>query len=516
MEFTKEDLFQIKNHGLDIRTIEDQIENFKKGFPAVHLCRAAKLKDGIRDFNEQQTQEFIDYYDINKDKFDIVKFVPASGAATRMMKDLYAFIKEYKDEELTPIKNFSVAYPTIRSLHQFAFFDLFNQCLKKDDLSIEKLLIKKDYKTIIEYILMDKGLNYGKYPKAWILFHKFNNSSITSFEQHLQEAGDYANSGGKARLHFTITEEHKDGFSKLKDSLQQVYQDKYNLKYDISFSYQAHSTDTVAVDKNNNIIKDKECNIVFRPSGHGALIDNLNNINADIIFIKNIDNISSIYKDETTIYKKMLGGVIINLKQKINTLTEQLYNQRTVIGIEKLEEYYKNIHDDLGFNEVKPFDEFKDKDKYYKYLFDFLNRPLRVCGMVKNTGEPGGGPFYIYNNNNDEQKDISLQIVEKAQINLKDDNQKQIFLSSSHFNPVDLVVCIKDFKGNKFDLHKFIDHKTGFISEKSFEGKTIKAMERPGLWNGSMSNWLTVFVQVPIETFNPVKVITDLLKPSHQ
>ncbi len=515
MNFSQDELSDIKSHELTIEDVNQQLKDFKQGFPYINLLKPATINDGIMDVSSDKAFALANYYDDHKNEFDILKFVPSSGAATRMMKDLYSFLKDYKDELSTPLSNFPVAYQTITHLSDFAFFRLLSQYLKNDGLSIDSLMVKKDYKTIIEYIVCEKGLNYGKSPKAWILFHKDNSTPITSFEQHLQEAAQYANSNGKARLHFTITKEHLRGFEKLKNSLIDSYQIKYGLDYEIDFSFQSHSTDTVAVDMENNLVKDSQGHIVFRPSGHGALIDNLNKIEADIIFIKNIDNISSIYKQETVFYKKLLGALLIKTKSKLNDIALHLANSEQVVNTDDLKKYYHNLKYDLGFNQIKPYESFDNEESFKEYLFHFVNRPLRVCGMVKNTGEPGGGPFYVKQTLG-HQSEESLQIVEKSQIDLNNNNQKTILENSTHFNPVDLVLATKDYKGNKFDLTKFVDTKTGFISEKSFEGKQIKAMEKPGLWNGAMAGWLTIFVQVPIQTFNPVKVLTDLLKPSHQ
>lgn len=515
MNFSADEISEIQNHGLSIEDVDRQLKDFEQGFPFINLIRPATIGDGIKNIPPEQATDLVNYYDSQKDKFDILKFVPSSGAATRMMKDLYSFLNDYKDEYTTPLHTFPVAYQTIKNLTNFAFFKALNQYLKRDGISIDSLMITKDYKTIIEYIISEKGLNYGKSPKAWILFHNDNSTPITAFEQHLQEAAQYANSNGKARLHFTITEEHLEGFEKLKQSLVDLYQHKYNLLYDVEFSFQSHSTDTVAVDKDNKIVKDTKGHIVFRPSGHGALIDNLNKIDADIIFIKNIDNISSIYKKETIYYKKLLAALLIKTKSRVDYLANRLSDREQSINKDVLNKCYLELKDDLGFQHIKPYEKFNDTKSYREYLFQFVNRPLRVCGMVRNTGEPGGGPFYVGSTDEAKQEETA-QIVEKSQINIADNNQRAILEASTHFNPVDLVIATKDFRGNKFDLTQFVDSKTGFISEKSFEGKQIKAMERPGLWNGAMAGWLTIFVQVPIQTFNPVKVLTDLLKDAHR
>lgn len=510
MEFTKEELKQIKHHSLKESDVLQQLADFQDGFLSSDLVDSARVDNGaIKAYTDKQIEDYIALYDNEKDKYRITKFVPSSGAATRMMKDFYAFLSDYKDELSTPLDSFGSIKNAIQNIRKFAFFPLLKDKMLADGLDIAKCLKNKEYKTIVEYILTDKGLNYGKYPKAWILFHTHNNKPITAFEQHLQEAADYAQSNNEANLVFTITEEHLDGFTKLKDELQPIYEQENKLQYNIDFVFQKHSTDTVAVTLDNQLLKDSNNNIVFRPSGHGALIENLNHIDADIIFIKNIDNISSIYVAETIKYKKLLAGVLISVKKKIDNLIIKL--KRADLSKQELVSIGKTISTLLHRKDLLTHMDFPTEAAYRRYLREKLNCPIRVCGMVKNTGEPGGGPFFVRKNN-----EISLQIVEKTQINLNNKEQKAIFESSTHFNPVDLVCSIKDYNGKKFNLMSYIDKQAGFISEKSYEGKQIKAMEKPGLWNGAMAKWITIFVEVPLQTFTPVKTLTDLLKPVHQ
>ncbi|MBO6117937.1 MAG: DUF4301 family protein [Bacteroidales bacterium] len=511
MEFTKSDLSQLKSRGISQSEAQQQTENFINGFPYIYLQEAATVRKGIRVYDAKQTAEFVKLFEDNKDKYSIMKFVPASGAATRMMKDLYTFLNEYKDEQSTPLSDFPTAEQTINNIEKFAFYGELSQCMARQSLSVEDCINNKDYKTIIEFILTDKGLNYGKYPKAWILFHKSEDGkqAVTAFEQHLEEAYFYTCSANQANVHFTVTEEHLQGFEELKRKCVPVYEQKYGIKYNVDFSFQKHSTDTLAVNTDNTLFRDTDGHLLFRPSGHGALISNLNDLDADIIFIKNIDNISSQYMQSTVFHKELLAGVLIGLKQKIGSMMNKL-KQR---GLTKqdLVCIAQTINRHLQIPNMKNHTEFPTLTAYKHYLMDLINRPLRVCGMVRNTGEPGGGPFYTEN-----MYGVSLQIVEKAQVNINNPKQRNIFMSATHFNPVDLVVSIKDWQGKKFDLLKYIDASTGFISEKSYQGQTIKAMERPGLWNGAMADWLTVFVEVPLETFNPVKTLNDLLKKAHQ
>ncbi|MCH3924629.1 MAG: DUF4301 family protein [Bacteroidales bacterium] len=509
MLFSNEDLEQIKNHKLSVEQVDGQINNFINGFDSIVLYKAATIGDGIKQYNEDDIARLESFYLEKKDDYKIVKFVPSSGAATRMFKDLYSFLSNYVDEKTTPLSSFSYVKTTIDNIKQFAFYNKLEEKAKQNNTSIDSLILAKDYKTIIEYILTEKGLNYGKAPKAWILFHKYNDKYLTPFEEHLEEGGIYCNSNNKVEIVFSISKNHSKGFNNLKNEFLPYYEKKYKTKYDVYFSFQSSSTDTIAVDKGNNPIHDTDNNLLFRPSGHGALIDNLNKIDADIIFIKNIDNVTSKNKDITYKYKKVLFACLIESKQKINSLINRL--EKKDMSKQELMSVLSMIKNQIGINNIKNFTEFKTLKQYQKYLFAFLNRPIRVCGMVKNNGDVGGGPYWIKKDG-----EISLQIVEGAQVNKNNQKQKDIFLSATHFNPVDLVISTKDYKGKKFNLLKYVDNSQGFISEKTFEGQTIKVQERPGLWNGGMKNWLSIFVEVPLQTFNPVKTVNDLLKEEHQ
>lgn len=509
MTFSQKDLAQIKVQGLTETEVLTQIENFRTGFAPMNLKAAAKIDDGIKNFTEDETEQFISLYDKEKDNYSITKFVPASGAATRMMKDLYNFVEQYKDEGSTPLSDFPKAEQVIKNIKNFAFYNELNTKMQKDNLSIAECIEKKAYKTIIEYILLEKGLNYGKSPKAWILFHSYEDSFITPFEEHLIEAAKYCSKNGEANIEFTILKEHSNGFKALKDAVVPLYEKKFGIKYNITFSFQQHSTDTIAVDLDNEPIHDKEGCLVFRPAGHGALITNINKLDSDIVFIKNIDNVSATNREDTIKYKKLLAGVLINAKKKVANLQNKLSKPR--LTKQELVSIATMIKKQVMVADVKNFMAFPTLAEYRKYLINLLDRPIRVCGMVKNEGEPGGGPFFVESN-----EGISLQIVEKAQVNLLNKEQEKIFQEATHFNPVDIVMSAKSSSGKKYQLSKFVDYATGFISEKSFEGQTIKAQELPGLWNGSMAKWLTIFVQVPLTTFTPVKTINDLLKDSHQ
>ncbi len=511
----KEDNKQIEELGISKDEIKKQLDSFKNGFPYMKLVRPATTGDGITVLDVSRQKKYENLYRDNKNKYTLVKFVPASGAASRMFKDLFAFLNNFdleKDEidpfiakhKLSSVKEF------FDGIENFAFYEELMTIIRGVGINFSVMKEKKKYMTILEYLLTHKGLNYGMKPKGLLAFHYYFNRYRTAVSEHLVEGARYANTGKKVNVHFTISKEHRYWFEELVESKLPKYQRDFNVVYNVTYSYQSHSTDTIAVDPSNEPLRDGHGKLIFRPGGHGALIENLNNLEEDIIFIKNVDNVvPDHFKENTIRYKRIIAGLMINLKQVINKYNTRLvtgdYHKNTLEAIESFCNKKLNIilHDDYYK---------KDVEGKVKYIQRVLNRPIRVCGMVKNEGEPGGGPFWV----EDEKGKVNLQIVEGSQIDSKDAKQAKIIKKSTHFNPVDIVCTFKDWSGESLDLNKFIDEKTGFISEKSKDGVELKALERPGLWNGAMSDWITVFVEVPAITFNPVKTINDLLRPEHQ
>ena len=408
------------------------------------------------------------------------------------------------DSSKNSLEDFPAVKDVIDNIKQFAFYESLLP------LGIEEAIEEKNYLKIVELILEDKGLSYGQSPKATIVFHKYDDEVRTSFEEHLVEAAKYClNDKKEVKLHFTISDNHKEKFSAILEKVKAKYEERFSCKYEIEFSEQKSSTDTIAVYLDNSLVRDDEGNIVFRPAGHGALIENLNEIDADIVFIKNIDNvIHDKYKEITYKYKKILAGILVTLKKEVdsylNIISKQSFDESI---LSKIKLFCRNNL----LIELKDLSSFRDFEEYRNYLLSVLNKPIRVCGMVKNEGQPGGGPFWIRKENGE----LSLQIVESAQVDMKDEKQKDIFNNSTHFNPVDLVCSVKCFNGKKFELTDFVDYNTGFITEKTQQANKIKVQELPGLWNGSMANWITIFVQVPLETFTPVKTINNLLDKGH-
>lgn len=513
--FEPKDIEQIASLGIDIYKIEKQLENYRSGFPFVNLVKPAIVRDGIKVFDQTEIESFKEIFTVKINERKVLKFVPASGAASRMFKHLFGFRENYKKnnkdiQQLESDKSFNSIHRFLFDIKKFAFFDDLNEIMIKKGYDIDKCLAEKDYVPIINYLLDDYGLGYGSLPKGLLKFHKYDGYSRTSIEEHLVEAANYAATSEKiASVHFTLSPEHTIKFEEHIKKVIHIYENLYKVKFYITYSLQKPSTDTISVDLDNNIFRNEDGSLLFRPGGHGALIENLNDLKGDIIFIKNIDNVvPDKYKEQTYTYKKAIGGYLIYLQEKIFKYID-LLERKTDDGM--LDEIIDFTYNELMLRFNDSFD-FMSRTEKINYLYNKLNRPIRVCGMVKNEGEPGGGPFWTKNS----RDEISLQIIESSQINVNNSIQNQIFNSATHFNPVDLVCGMKNYKGENFDLLKFIDPTTGFISIKSKDGRNIKAQELPGLWNGAMADWLTIFVEVPIITFNPVKVINDLLRVEHQ
>ncbi|MDR0748584.1 MAG: DUF4301 family protein [Tannerellaceae bacterium] len=504
---TKEDVNQIKAKGIRKEQVEEQLASFAKGFPFLEITDSASVENGITVIPQDKQLMYIDAWEeyAGKNK-TIVKFVPASGAASRMFKDLFAFL-----EADSPAPGTSSVKQFFDEIEKFAFYGELNACCRACyEKDIPGLIEEGRYRDIASALLNEPGLNYGQLPKGLILFHTYPGSMRTAMEEHLAEGSMYAkNKAGDVRLHFTVSAGHEELFWALADKKQAFYEDKFSVKYHISFSCQKPSTDTIAADMDNHPFRQAGGTLLFRPAGHGALIENLNDIDADIIFIKNIDNVApDSFKYATVIYKKVLGGVLVCLQAKIHTYLRLIDSGKYTH--KQVEEMIHFLQDDLCTR--NPDMKYLEDAELILYLKRKFQRPVRVCGMVKNTGLPGGGPFFAVNPDGT----VSLQILESSQIDLNNPAKKELFEKGTHFNPVDLVCAVKDHNGVKYSLPGYADKETGFISVKSKGGKELKAMELPGLWNGAMSDWNTVFVEVPAETFSPVKAVNDLLGAEHQ
>lgn len=468
----------MEEHGLTPAALETQLKNFREGFPFLPVTRAASCGDGIRVLDAAGIEQAAARYDRAKESLRVVKFVPASGAATRMFKDLFEFVREGRRT--------AVVGELLANRRRFAFWPELRTIIGDD----------ADELRTVENIVAE-GLRYGETPKGLVSFHRYGDEVRKAVEEHLVEGAQYAAAGGEVKIHFTVSPEHLTRFEALLAEKIPGYESRFEVKYRISFSVQDPSTDTLAVNPDCTPFRRADGRLLFRPAGHGALIGNLGKIDADIVFVKNIDNVTTdARRGDTVLYKKALAGVLLALQERIFEYLMAL----EVPGAE-LEPIAAFIENELC---VK-----LPKDYGTALLRQVLDRPIRVCGMVRNEGEPGGGPFWVAGADGLE----TLQIAESNQIAPE---KRELMRSATHFNPVDLVCSFRTSKGGRFDLQEFVDPATGFISRKSDGGRELLAQELPGLWNGAMARWNTVFVEVPITTFSPVKVVTDLLRPEHQ
>ena len=494
MNFTSEELQQITQRGSDPKQVEEQFSRFTNGFPFARLARPATVGDGIIRIPQEATDYYLNLYEQQKEAFTMQKFVPASGAASRMFKSLF----ELKDNPTPDEKQHQTGLKFLHNLPNFAFYETLQEVMQQHGHDLSKAIAAEDYHTIIHYLLDEEGLGYGHKPKGALLFHRYENGHPhTPIEEHLIEAAEYAcNNDRHCPLHFTVSPQHQPLFEQIVAAVKDEYEEKYNVKYDITYSIQEPSTDTLAATMDNQPYRDASGKLLFRPGGHGALIHNLNQLDGDIIFIKNIDNVTTEDKLAPTIeYKKILAAYLMETVSRCHRYLHQYehsggHNPALETAIMVFARDWLHI----------PIERTED-------IPALLNRPIRICGMVPNQGAPGGGPFWV----EDDDGHASLQIVESSQIDHNNTQQQAIADSATHFNPVDLVCNIRDYHGNKFDLTRFVDPKTGFIALKTDGDRQLKAMELPGLWNGAMAHWITLFIEVPYTTFNPAKTVFDLL-----
>lgn len=513
----EQDRRQIKTHGLSEAAVEQQIEMFKRGFPDLKLNRPCTVGDGITVLQDTWHDRLIEHHREAELNGRLLKFVPASGAASRMFKSLQAMREKLVAERdgTTPAtepeeKDRQFLAKFVTEIERFAFYDALKAELKTRGHELEYLLQNNDYLPVLEALLAKTGLNYAALPKGLIPFHHYDDANRTAFEEQVVEGVAYAMDKSRAAaLHFTISPEHKPRIYDHFDEIKRRYESD-DIRLQIGDSIQDPATDTIAVDMENKPFRNPDGSLLFRPGGHGALLKNLDESGGDILIIKNIDNVVPDHlKTETIRYKKLLVGYLVELQKQLFSYLEALETQEA--NSSQIAEMTEFAHSKLAIDIPADFSQ-RTISEQRDFLYQNLNRPVRVCGMVKNEGEPGGGPFWVEHNDGS----TSLQIVEKSQIDLKSEEQRQILAASTHFNPVDLVCAIRDFRGQPFDLHRFVDAKTGFISTKYKDGKPLKALELPGLWNGSMADWNTVFVEVPLSTFSPVKTVNDLLRNEHQ
>ncbi len=517
--FQREDLIYMKSIGISEEEVRHQIDILKGPPQYIKILRPCTLGDGIIKIKEDEFSLYLKYQEEASREGRFIKFVPASGASSRMFDFLYRIYKqgsvpskeEIRRRALQGDKEASAFLTFQEGIRRFAFYEDLKNHLSVKGFQLEKLIEENQWDKILNYLLMDCGLNYGNLPKGLLKFHRYPSGERTAFEEHLVEAvHTICDQRGICRLHFTLPLEYEKSFYKFWEMKRPEYEKEFQVHFEVTFSFQESSTHTIAVDEENRPVRDRDGKLIFRPGGHGALLKNLEQLNGDLVYIKNIDNVlPDRLKEYTIFWEKVLGGFLINAQKTINQYLKKLTHETEYREI--LEEISIFIKDKLCFSLPQTFSQWRLK-KRKDFLFNLLNRPIRVCGMVKNEGEPGGGPFWVQ----ERDGSLSLQIVEGAQVDTQSPEQKAIWASSSHFNPVDIICSVRDFEGNPFCLKEFANRDAMIISKKSINGQDVKSLEHPGLWNGGMARWITFFIEVPNITFNPVKTINDLLRAEHQ
>jgi hypothetical protein len=514
----EEDRAQLEDSGITEAQVRRQLEIFKKPQFNVHLVRNCMIGDGIIKIEPEHAKYYEHLQREAAQQGRFLKFIPASGAATRMFKFLFQVqqeneviswetIKQGVNRGVTACEKFK---RFMENLTRFAFHNELKEIMAGEGLDLDQLVKDGQFQPVLQYLLSAQGLSYGSMAKGLLKFHRYPAGSRTAFEEHLVEAAQYVrDADGVCRLHLTILPEHEERFKSLLENVREFYERLYGVQFKVDFSFQESSTDTIAVDLKNNPVRDQDGRLVFRPGGHGALLQNLNKLQDHFVYIKNIDNVvPDCLKEATCFWKRVLGGLLVELEASIHDHVRRLKTEATAAMQKKAEEFARErlwIDFPGGYRDWPA-------SKQHSFLLTKLNRPIRVCGVVRNVGEPGGAPFWV----EDPDGTASMQIVEKAQVNFNSSSQKAIWSSSTHFNPVDLVCSMKDYAGKPFDLRRYINPDAVFISTKSMGGHELKALELPGLWNGSMADWNTLCVDTPIITFNPVKTVDDLLRPEHQ
>lgn len=515
IRFTESDSLQMKNLGIDKARVMKQIEIFQRSGFSARLDRPGTLADGVRTIDESRTGIFLELHEKAARAGRFMKFVPASGAASRMFQSLLQiyYLPQFleKDELCKRVRQeVAIACDFVRfleGLNQFPFIDDLRDTLAQDGLELEDVVREGKFRTLLEYLLTKRGMNYGCLPKALLKFHSYPDECRTAFAEQLVESVMYL--GKTCRLHFTVPREHEAGFSAHIKEVAKRYRERYGVQFAIGFSFQKPSTNTIAADMEGMPFRDRFGRLHFRPAGHGALLENLNDLEGDLVYIKNIDNIvPDRLKERVCFWKRVLGGYLVSVQEQVHSFVRRLKQGETGAVTRDAARF---AAEDLLVRMPEGFAKWPEEEMK-TFLVERLDRPIRVCGVVPNAGEPGGAPFWVRHENGT----TSLQIVEKAQVDFNSEEQRKIWNSSTHFNPVDIVCCTRDFAGRPYDLRKYVDSSAVIITKKSKDGKDLRALELPGLWNGSMAGWISIFLEVPPDTFNPVKSIYDLLRPEHQ
>lgn len=513
----KQDLRRLEAHGVALEDAEHQLELLSRPRKYSALVRACTVGDGIVRLSAGEAAELHEFHERAAAAGRLTKFVPASGAATRMFKELSYFLTgpgrsvswdQLREQAAAGQAEAAALREFLDNLERFAFHADLGRVFDRRDRALAGARNMDEAREIIEGLLSAEGLNYLGLPKGLLAFHVYGDGARTAFEEQLAEAAGYVRDGeGQSRLHLTVSPGHEELFRERFETIRPLLRKRHDAEFDISYSTQSSSTNTLAVDPDNRPFRDGAGELLFRPGGHGALIENLDQLRADLVYVKNIDNVQPEWNRRDTLeWKKTLAGYLVRVQGEIFEMLRRLKRDSSMATLRRGEDFL--------LQRLGQFAELDDAsaDRLRDALLERLDRPVRVCGVVRNTGEPGGGPFWVV----DDTGRVSRQLVETAQVDPHDEEQQAILRGSTHFSPVDLVCGVRDVSGEPFDLHGFVDTDAVLVAEKSFEGRPLKALERPGLWNGAMARWITVFVEVPLSTFTPVKSVLDLLRPEHQ
>lgn len=510
------DLEAFRARGIAGEEAERQLVLLREPPPAMRLERPCAVGDGIETIDHGEVVRLSDLHEQAARQGRCAKFVPASGAATRMFQSLLT-VWGWGDDvgrDRTEAAAAAGSVDAERTLHfldrleAFPFAEELRAVLAFRGYDLDNLLLGGAVSDILDALLGREGLGYAELPKGLVKFHRSAQDGRTAFEEHLLEAAAYVRDvEGRARVHFTVAAEARAAFEEALERARPAIEKGLGVRLEVSFSIQSPATDTLALDGDGAPLRDARGALLFRPAGHGALLGNLAALLGDVVLVKNIDNVVPDTRKAPTIrWKRVLGGLVVERQREIFLRVARLRSP----GIEPwaLEEAATFAKARIGWS-VPPG---LDRDAVRLALLDRLDRPVRVCGVVRNEGEPGGGPFWVRHADGS----ATRQIVESAQIDPGDEAQREIFRAASHFNPVDLACGMLDAEGKSFDLERFVDPSASIVTRKAVDGREVSVLERPGLWNGAMAGWITFFVEVPSETFAPVKTVLDLLRPEHQ
>jgi len=508
MNFSQDDLKQLGELSIEPAAATRQLAWLRSGQAVILLERPCTPGDGIVQIQPEDHAHLNKTFAAAATAGRLQRFIPASGAASRMFSPLQADPRVLAAcRSLEPSRPPDTAERELRlfldKLESFAFFPDLENALADAGHDLQQARANRDLELIIRYLLEPCGLGYAYLPKGLLAFHAVADGARTPFVEHLAEAALLNGLDGTVALHFTVSAEHLPLFRAQFAAWRSTLEETYGCRFAVTYTTQKPSTDTLALAADGKPLRDADGRLVLRPGGHGALLENLNDLAGDIILVRNIDNVvPDVLKQANLVWTRLLAGYLLVVQEEQHALLKALHDQPDDPLVRELAVGF--LVDRLQAD-VSPAED-------VGVLLDRLDRPLRICGMIPNSGEPGGGPFWV----RDDRGRVTRQIVEGAQIDRDNPEQAAILARSTHFNPVDMVCGVSDWRGRSYDLHRFVDEDAVIITTKMQDGREVRVLERPGLWNGGMADWHTLFVEIPPAAFNPVKTVFDLLRPAHQ